>query len=183
MPAQIQLRGRSNPRDLSRDKEVTGGLRAPVDRIRAQGRRRAGTGWERRGLGGRPGIDRLLDLVITLHVAAVTEDEALEALLKGRHAYATVHRTPGEAGASQIARIVRRGRATERNGSSAAECRACRLAVSGERTTPPGWPSPTADRRDQDRDPSKPPTKAKGAPVSTKAPKPVPVPPRKRPQR
>jgi hypothetical protein len=62
--------------------------------------------WARLGGTGLEGIEQLSDVVITLHVAAIAESDALDALLRGRHGYAAVPRKPGEAGASRFARIV-----------------------------------------------------------------------------
>ena len=62
--------------------------------------------WSRVGGTRVDGIETLSDAVITLHVAAMPEGEALAAVLNGRNGYATAPRRPGEAGASLFARIV-----------------------------------------------------------------------------
>jgi hypothetical protein len=62
--------------------------------------------WARVGGTGIDGIDQLPEAVITLHVAGSAEEEVLDALLKGRNGYATVRKKPGEAGASELARIA-----------------------------------------------------------------------------
>ena len=112
--------------------------------------------WSRLGGTRVDGIEKLPDAVITLHLAAMAEGQALAAVLLGRNGYGTAPRKPGETGASQFSRIV----LLSPSAPPAAAGTPARRGV-----VPPDWPFPVNEHpADTDLDAPKAPS-ASGAGV------------------